>query len=175
MLDKVVILVPEVQHSEEIHPVQFVVPLLLDAGLLIPLRLLALLHDREGSVVQCPLEEVFLRRTLHFNNELLPILRPADHIEHRLPVVFHDSQLLCRNIGDVFNLMLRKDDFQEFNENVLVHFAAEEPFEGPVDHRVDVPRLDLFIHKGKIIYLLNKIWTQDSNSVIGFSCQSRLQ
>ncbi len=42
--------------------------------------------------------------------------------------------------------MLRKDNFQEFNENVFVHFAAEEPFEGPIHHRIDVPRLESFIH-----------------------------
>ena len=51
-----------------------------------------------------------------------------------------------RNIGDVFYLVFRKDNFQKFNENVFVHFAAEEQFEGPIHHRIDVPRLDSFIH-----------------------------
>ena len=125
MLYPVVVQVLVVQHSQEEHAVEPEVPRLLGIALLSLHGLLALFQDREGGVIQCPLEEVFLCAPLHFYQEFLAVGCPADDVEYCPAVLFHDSQLLGRKVCDVLDVEFRENDFKEFNEDVLVYFRAE--------------------------------------------------
>ena len=125
MLYPVVVQVLVVQHSQEEHAVEPEVPGCPRIALLFLHGLLALLQDREGGVIQCPLEEVFLCAPLHFDQEFLAVRCPADDVEYCPAVLFHDSQLFGRKVCDVLDVEFRENDFKEFYEDVLVYFRAE--------------------------------------------------
>ncbi len=94
---------------------------------------------------------------LHLHQELLAIGGPAQHIEHRLPVLLHNAQLLRGDVADVGYPQVWEDHLKELDEDVLVYLGAENSLEAPIYHRVDESSLDVFSHKVKFLIWLNKI------------------